>query len=118
MVGGGVAPILMEAVDGVLDVIAIHAEVPCDLRQDRRRGDTATETVPVDQGALWKAERGNREAVDDHVIRLRAQPLDRAAHRPEGCAADVPTIDPGGSDRRDPPRLACGQNYRNQTASL
>lgn len=118
VLGRRVAAVAIEQVAGVTAVVEIHATVPGDLRENRRRGDAADTTIGADQTGLRKGEVRDRKPVDQDMGRNPFQPLDCQAHRTKRGATNVPAIDAERRNRPDRPSEASSKDQRDQGSTL
>jgi hypothetical protein len=88
-----VADIVLPTISWVLAVQLPHHLVARDFRENRGGRDRVGEMVALDHGGLWHRQARLHVAVDDGVLRLDRQGLERAAHRHEGGAQDVEAVD-------------------------
>src|SRR3546814_5433418 len=63
------------------------------LREDARRRNTRMQRVAADDRGRGVAPFGKAIAIDEYLVRVEAQRLDRARHREEGRLQDIDTVD-------------------------
>src|SRR3546814_2276527 len=63
------------------------------FREDARRRNTRMQRVAADDRGRGVAPFGKAIAIDEYLVRVEAQRLDRARHREEGRLQDIDTVD-------------------------
>ncbi|MNX75691.1 hypothetical protein D3C86_1071760 [compost metagenome] len=112
--GGVIALVAGEAVAGVLFVQFDHQPVARRLGQDRGRRDGQGQAVALDHGGHGAGQFEAVVAVHQSHRRLKAQPLDRAAHGQAGGVQDVQFLDFLDRGEADAPGQGAGLDLRLQ----
>ena len=90
-----------------------HDPIARDLRDDARRGDAEAQRVATDEGGLLDRKWAHGEAINEHMLRLRSELRDGAAHRLVRRAEDVQPIDLVAlDDRVRPADVAARRDFR------
>ena len=98
-----VAFVLAEAIFRETRAEVAHNRVARHFRDHARRGDAEAIAIAVDDRSLGQGKRKNREAVDENMLRLNGESVDRRAHRLVSRAQDVDRIDLDGIDDANRP---------------
>ena len=87
-----VALVLAEAVLGKAGAEFAHNGVARDLGNDAGGGNGEAEAIAIDDGRLGKGKRKNGQAVDEDMVRLRAERLDSRAHSLVGGTENIDRV--------------------------
>lgn len=80
-------------VAGKFRIVLHHDSIARDFRNDARGGDAETERVARDERGLRQREWAHGKAINEHMLRLRIELRDCAAHGLVRRAEDVDAID-------------------------
>src|SRR3546814_7931149 len=93
MMRRAIAHIGLPAKTGIVARAADHETVAMLFREDARRRKTRMQRVAADDRGRGVAPFGKAIAIDEYLVRVEAQRLDRARHREEGRLQDIDTVD-------------------------
>ena len=88
-----VAFVLAEAILRETRTEVAHNRVARDFRDDARGGDAEAVAIAVDDCRLRQGEGKNRQAIDEDVVGLRDQRLERGTHRLVGGTQNINRVD-------------------------
>src|SRR3546814_6418742 len=89
MMRRAIAHIGLPAKTGIVARDADHETVAMLFREDARRRNTRMQRVAADDRGRGVAPFGKAIAIDEYLVRVEAQRLDRARHREEGRLQDI-----------------------------
>ena len=99
-----VAFVLAEAILGKTRAEVAHNRVARDFRDDARRRDAEAVAIAVDDCRLREGKRKDRQAIDEHVLGLHRERIDRRAHRLVRRTQNIDRIDFDRIDNADSPQ--------------
>src|SRR5438552_6600264 len=101
MLRSGVAFVLGKAIPRIYLIKLSHEPVAGDLRQDTGGGNGIAFAIALDQGGVGVWKPFDSQAIDEGVLRLRVQLVQRLVHGAPGRLPDVDLIDHGDIDAGD-----------------
>ena len=106
-----VAFVLAEAIFGKTRAEVAHNRVAGDLGDHTGGRDAEAEAVAIDDGGLRKRKRENRKPVDQNMVGLQPQGVDREPHRLVRGAQDVDRINRRGVlNGHGPANMGCASD--------
>ena len=91
--GNRIALVPCKAVAGMLGIQLLHQRVAGGLGEDRGRGNRQALGIASDDGLLGNLQALETAPIDQHVLGLFREPLDRAVHGEPAGPVDVDTVD-------------------------
>ena len=102
MLRGAVTFVFGETVLRELPVVIHHQTIARNLGQHAGSGDGIAEAVALDDGGLGEMERFHRAPIHEHVLRGRAQLVEREVHGQMSGLEDVDGVDLPGFNLAEP----------------
>src|SRR5690242_4194404 len=113
MIWSGVALVAGEAVLGIDGVPFFHARVAMGFCKDGGSGDRDAAGVTLDERLLFD-ENIELQGVNQQIVRLNGELLERGSHGLAAGLIDIPGVDSLGVDFRDGPRQGVLVNANSQ----
>jgi hypothetical protein len=101
---GAVTFVLAETIFRETGAEVAHNRIARHLRDHARGRDREAVAIAIDDRRLRKREGENREAVDENMLGLHGESVDRCAHRFVSRAQNIDRVDLDGIDDADRPR--------------
>ena len=88
-----VALVLAKAILGKPGAKVAHNRIACHFRDHARGRDAEAIAVPVNDRRLRQGKRKDRQAIDENMLGLLGEGIQRRAHRLMGRAQDIDRVD-------------------------
>ena len=106
MLRGTITHVGFPAKAGKIARLCNHEAVAMLLRDDARRRNARVERIAADDRARAVPPFGKAVAIDENLVRVKPQSLDRARHRQQGRLQDVDAVDLRDARLADAPAAA------------